>query len=160
MDAAAGQTVQRRGQRRRLRLALAGPHLGDPALVEDDAANELDVEVAHLEGPPHRFAGRREDLGQGLVHGCLQPIVLALAASLGQFAAALQLRVMAFVVGRLFGFAGIADLVAQLVDEGAEFGVGARLHLRFQRVGPVDQGLDAVELAVVRVDEAAQEAKH
>ena len=62
VDAPAGQAVQRCGQRRDQRLAFARPHLGDAALVQDDAADQLDVEVAHLEGPPHRLAGRREDL--------------------------------------------------------------------------------------------------
>ena len=59
----------RRGERRDEGLALAGLHLGDLALVEDDAADELDVEVAHAERPLHRLAGHREDLGQDVVEG-------------------------------------------------------------------------------------------
>ena len=45
-----GQRVQHHRQRRRQRLALAGLHLGDLALVQRHAADQLDVEVAH----PHR----------------------------------------------------------------------------------------------------------
>jgi hypothetical protein len=64
-----------------------------------------------------------------------------------------------FVVGRLFGLAGFANLVAQLLDEGEELFVGAFLHFGFQLIGPVHKGLDPPELPVVRVDEATQEAK-
>ena len=87
-------------------------------------------------------------------------LVLALAPFLRQLAAAFQLGVVALVVGRLLGLAGVANLVADLVDEGADLLVGARLHLGLELVDPVDERLDAPELAVVRVDEAAQEAKH
>ena len=86
--------------------------------------------------------------------------MLALEALLLELATALQLGVMALVVGRFLGLAGVADVVADVVDQGAYLRVGVRLHLRLQLVGPVDQGLDAPELAVVRVDETAQEAKH
>ena len=72
VDAPAGQRVEDRGQRRDEGLALAGPHLGDLALVEDRAADELDVEVAHPERPLHGLAGHREDLGQDLVEGVLE----------------------------------------------------------------------------------------
>ena len=160
VDAVAGQAVQGGRERRREGLALAGLHLGDLALVQHYAAHELDVEVAHPQRAAHGLAGRGEDLGQGLVHGVLQAVVLALAALLGDLPAPLALGVMALVVGRLLGLAGLADLLANLVDEGADLLVGARLHLGLQLVDPLDERLDAMELAVVRVDEPAQEAKH
>ena len=69
VDAAAGERVEDRRPRRDEGLALAGLHLGDPALVEHDAAHELDVVVAHPEGPLHRLAAGGEHLGQGLVEG-------------------------------------------------------------------------------------------
>ena len=50
VHAAAGHRVEDRGKRRDEGLALAGAHLGDAALVQDGAADELDVEVAHLRG--------------------------------------------------------------------------------------------------------------
>ena len=43
-------------------LPLAGGHLGDLPLVEDDATHELDVEVAH----PHRAPGRLPADGERL----------------------------------------------------------------------------------------------
>ena len=62
-----GQRVQVCGQGRHERLALAGGHLGDLALVEHDAAHELDVEMPHLDGAPGRLAADGEGLGQQLV---------------------------------------------------------------------------------------------
>ena len=71
VDAPAGDRVQDRGERGHEGLALAGAHLGDLALVEDDAADQLDVEVAHPERPDHRLAGHREGLGNDVVEGDL-----------------------------------------------------------------------------------------
>ena len=64
VDTASGDRVEIRGQRRHQRLALAGGHLADLALVQNHAADQLDVEVTHT----HRTAGRvpadREGLDQ------------------------------------------------------------------------------------------------
>ncbi len=64
VDAVAGQRVQVRGERRDERLALAGPHLRDLALVQRDAADQLDVEVPHLQRAQRGLADERERLGQ------------------------------------------------------------------------------------------------
>ena len=48
MDALAGQCVQEDGQRGHQRLALARRHLGDLALVQHHAAEELHVVVDHV----------------------------------------------------------------------------------------------------------------
>ena len=82
--ATAGQAVEREGQRRDEGLALARLHLGDLPLVEDHAADELDVEVAHPERPLARLTGRREDLGDDVVEGPVDRLVLALAARLAR----------------------------------------------------------------------------
>ena len=58
VDAAAREGVQRDGERRDERLALAGPHLGDLPLVEDHAAHELDVVVALPDARACRPRGR------------------------------------------------------------------------------------------------------
>jgi hypothetical protein len=47
VHALAGQRVEVDRQRRHQRLALAGAHLGDLAVVQHHAADELDVEVPH-----------------------------------------------------------------------------------------------------------------
>src|SRR5439155_26666662 len=67
VDAAAGQRVQGGGEGRDEGLALARLHLGDLPLVEDDPADQLDVEVAHPEGSAYRLASHREDVRQDLV---------------------------------------------------------------------------------------------
>ena len=67
VDAAAGERVQVRRQRRDEGLALARLHLGDLALVEDHAADQLDVEVTLADRALHRLAHGREGLGDQVV---------------------------------------------------------------------------------------------
>jgi len=67
VDAPPGQGVQDDRQGGHERLPLAGPHLGDPALVEDDAAHQLDVEVAHLEDALAGLPDDGERLGEEVV---------------------------------------------------------------------------------------------
>ena len=49
VDALAGERVQVGGQGGDQRLAFAGLHLGDLAAVQDDAADQLHVEVPHVQ---------------------------------------------------------------------------------------------------------------
>ena len=55
------------GKRRDERLALAGLHLGDLALVQHRAADELHVEVPHVQHALAGFADDSEGLGQQVV---------------------------------------------------------------------------------------------
>jgi hypothetical protein len=48
-------------------LALAGLHLGDLALVDDDATEKLDVEGAQPDGAPRGLAHHRERLRQDVI---------------------------------------------------------------------------------------------
>ncbi len=70
MDAAAGERVEVDRQGRDQRLAFAGLHLGDAAVVQDHAADELDVEMALAEGALGGLAaggeGRYQDIVEGL----------------------------------------------------------------------------------------------
>jgi hypothetical protein len=86
--------------------------------------------------------------------------VLVLEPLLGNLPPPLSVGVLQLVFGRLFGLSGVADLFADLVYEGTEFVVRATLHLGLKLIDPLDEGFNAVELAVVRIDEAAQKAKH
>ena len=61
--AAAGEGVEIQRQRGDERLTLAGAHLRDAAIVEDGAADELDVEVPHAQGAPACFPADREGFG-------------------------------------------------------------------------------------------------
>ena len=60
MRAAAGERVQIKRQRRDERLAFAGRHFRDPAAVQNDAADQLHIEVHHV--PGHRLIADRESL--------------------------------------------------------------------------------------------------
>ena len=78
VDALAGERVERDGERRGERLALAGLHLGDRAPVQHHAADQLHVEVAHLQRAPRGLADDGEGLGQEIVER------LAVAGALAQ----------------------------------------------------------------------------
>ena len=67
VDALAGERVEHDRERAGERLALAGAHLGDLAVVQDHAADQLHVEVAHPHRAPADLAGERERLRQQLV---------------------------------------------------------------------------------------------
>ena len=65
--ALAFEGVQVGGQRRDERLALTGLHLRDAAVVQHHAADELHVEVPHVQHPAAGLADHGEGLGQHLV---------------------------------------------------------------------------------------------
>ena len=69
VDAAAGERVEIDRQRGDQRLAFAGLHLGDPAVVQDHAADELDVEMALAERALGGLATGRERRYQDIVEG-------------------------------------------------------------------------------------------
>ena len=66
VDALAGERVQDRREGRHQRLAFAGLHFGDAAPVQDGAAEELYVEVAHPQRTPGAFPAHGEYLGHQL----------------------------------------------------------------------------------------------
>ena len=67
MHALAGDGIEIHGQRGHQRLALARAHLGNLAVVEGHAANELHVEVAHLQCALACLTDHRKGLGQQVV---------------------------------------------------------------------------------------------
>ena len=67
VHAAAGERVEIDRERRDQRLALAGLHLGDAALVQDHAADELHVEVPLADRALGRLAHGRERRHQDVV---------------------------------------------------------------------------------------------
>ena len=78
VDAVAGEGVEEDRQRRGQRLPLPRLHLGDRAVVEDHAADQLHVVVALAERAAGGLAGQREGLGQEVVER------LAVAGALAQ----------------------------------------------------------------------------
>ena len=75
-----------------------------------------------------------------------------------QLAPALEIGMVELVIGRLVGFGGLEDLRAELRELGADLVVGEGLDLGLEGVRLVDQGLEASDLAVIRVDEPVQES--
>ena len=69
VDAAAGERVEIDRECRDQRLAFAGLHLRNPALVQHHAANKLDVEVALAERALACLAYGGESLDQNVVEG-------------------------------------------------------------------------------------------
>ena len=68
VDALAGQRVEVGGQGGDERLAFAGLHLGDAAAVQHHAADQLHVEVPHVQHPPAGLADDGKRLDQQVVH--------------------------------------------------------------------------------------------
>ncbi len=77
MDALAGNRVEIDRQRRRKGLAFAGAHFGDLAVMQDHAADQLHVEMAHAE---HAAAGLAHH-GERLRQQGVQPLALFMAAA-------------------------------------------------------------------------------
>ena len=73
MDALARQSVEVGGQGGHQGLAFAGLHLGDPALMQHDAAHQLHPVGAHAQHPvcglPHGGKSLRQNVIQGLAVG-------------------------------------------------------------------------------------------
>ena len=70
VHAASRQRIQVNRQSRHQRLAFTGLHLGDLALVQYRSADQLHVEMTHVEhtlaGLAHYRKSFRQDLGEGL----------------------------------------------------------------------------------------------
>ncbi|OLC67603.1 MAG: hypothetical protein AUH78_27720 [Gemmatimonadetes bacterium 13_1_40CM_4_69_8] len=164
-----GERVQVERQRGDKGLALTRRHLGDPALVQHDPADQLHVIGDHVPGelvrchdhlgaeqPPARFAHGGKGFGEQLVQGALHrraERLLRLAKLIGEPQP--LLGVGAVVLGppqpldlgreraRPLGDAG-----AERGRLGLELGVGEVLESRFVAVDCVHQRLDPLELAL------------
>jgi len=68
VHALAGQAIQVRRQSRHQGFALAGTHFCNLALVYHHAADQLDIEMAHLEHPLAGFAAHRKRFRQQVVN--------------------------------------------------------------------------------------------
>ena len=89
MHALAGQRVEVQREAGDESFAFAGFHLGDLSLVQDDATDELDVEVAQTHGAATRLTAEGERLDQKLIE------VLTIASLLAQLiGASAQARVV------------------------------------------------------------------
>ena len=69
---AAGEGVEVGGHGGHQGFAFTGLHFGDLALVQHDAADDLDVEGAHPQHPGRGFPGRGKGLGQQVFQGLVR----------------------------------------------------------------------------------------
>ncbi len=92
MNAFAFQGIEVSGEGRDERLALAGLHFGDGAAVQHRAADDLDVEVPHVQDTPAGLANNRKRLGHEVAQGF----------ALGKTLAELQRFRAKLLVGQLF----------------------------------------------------------
>ena len=87
VHALALQRIEVEGQGGRQGLALTGLHLGDLALVENDAAQHLHIEVAQADAPfgnlPHNGERLRKDILQRLPRAQAREELIGLGSQLG-----------------------------------------------------------------------------
>ena len=74
INAASGQSVQVYRQGRHQRLAFAGPHLGDLALMQHESADHLHIKMPHPGGAHTGLAHQRESFRQNFVQDFLLAI--------------------------------------------------------------------------------------
>ena len=129
MHAPAREAVQVHRERGDKGLALAGLHLGDLSLVEHDAADELNIEMAHADRPLRRLAHHGEGLGKDLVEG----------RRLG--------TAELFRIGDVLR--ALADGPLELVRPGPKLPVREAGYLRLESVDRIHADLDALEHAFV-----------
>ena len=102
VDALAGERVQIDGERGDQRLALAGAHLGDAAIVQHHAADELDVEGPHAEhaarGLAHGGEGRHQEIVE---RGAVGDIGAELVGAGGKLGVGKRLELVLHGVDRL-----------------------------------------------------------
>ena len=135
------ERVQVARQRGDQRLAFAGLHFGDLAVVQHHAADQLHVEMAHVQDAPAGFADHREGLDQEVGQDLADRLVM-----LGvDFLAALGLG------PRFIGNLGNALLypAAEFVRFGPQFLVAKLLHLRLEGVNRLHVGQQSLDLALV-----------
>ncbi len=146
MHAAPGERVEIDRESRHQGLAFAGLHFGDLALVQHHAADQLHVEVAHVEHAPSGFAHHREGFVQNLVQ------------HLGHQAVALGLQLLGAIgatVGVVGGILGVefGQLLlhpgAELVGPGAQLGIAERAHLRLESIDELHPRQQPLDLAFV-----------
>ena len=82
VHAFARERIQIEGKARDQRLAFAGLHLGDLALVQDDSSHQLHVEVAQSDAPAARLTAESERVDEQVlellaVPGALPQLVRA-----------------------------------------------------------------------------------
>ena len=131
VHAPAGEGVEVGRQGGHQGFALAGFHLGDLAVVQHHAADQLHIEVAHAQHPLARLAYYGKGLGQQLIE-------------------------QGPLLGRLAGH--LLQLLAEFSGEAAQFVVGEGGDLLLEQVDVGNDRLVALQLAGIGITQ--QELEH
>ena len=110
--------------------------------MQNHAADQLHVEVPHVERAAAGLADHGEGFGQDLIQDFLQR-----AVALGGTPAA-AILVLGFGL-ELHPAEALLDALAKLVGLGAQFGVAEALHLRLERANARDQRPQALDLTLI-----------
>ena len=84
MHALAAQGIKVRGQGRHQCLAFTGTHLGNFAVMQHHAANQLHIEMTHAQRTLAGFANGGEGFGQQIVQGFTFTVAFLEFVRLGQ----------------------------------------------------------------------------
>ena len=130
MHAASRQRIQHGGKRRDERFAFARLHFGDFAFVQNDAADELHIEMTHVQETAARLADQCECRYNRGLQRVLQFLFVAWLSGVGVF--------------QLFPHLG-----AELRKTRFEPFIVKRPHFGFARVDGRDDGLQFLDVALV-----------
>ncbi len=122
-------------------LAFTGLHFRDLARVQHHPADQLHIEMTHVEDAAAGFAADGEGFDEQLVEDFFQ----------GEVAFGFDLLLAVGVGVRLVGDFGepLLDALAELVGLGAQLGVGKLLHGRLQSADGFDRRQQALHFALV-----------
>ena len=119
VDALARERVQIHRQRRDQRLAFAGLHFGDLAAMQHHAADQLHIEMPHVQNAASGFAHRGEGRNQQIVErGALRDLFAELDGLRGQILVRQRLHLRLQIVDRRNDRPHLLDFALML---GAEY---------------------------------------
>src|SRR5262249_11228944 len=141
MNTAATERVEVYGQGRDQGFAFAGFHFGNLAAVQDHAADQLHVEMTHVEHAATSFA----DYGKSLFEDLIEDFIGGFQALAVEFSLAIEVGIG--LVGTLAE--AVLDYLAEFVGLRAQLVVRELLHPGFERVHALDARREALDFALV-----------
>ena len=142
VNAATAERVEIDRQGSDQRFAFAGLHFGDLALVQDHAADQLHVEVTHVENTAAGLANDRESFHQNLVQGFLD-------GRLARSSSSCLRRSRSASGSSVRSARRVLDASPKFVSLGAQLVVGELLHLLLKGVDGLDVRHQTLQFALV-----------
>jgi hypothetical protein len=140
MHTAATEGIEIDGEGSDQGLALAGFHFGNLAVVQHHAANQLHIEMAHVEDSPASFAHHRECFHQDVIEYFLEGLVFLFFELFLLVEVGIDFRLGgAGLVWRTLGKAAqpLLDALPEHVGLGEQFGIGQLLDFGLKRIDGV-----------------------